>query len=95
MPLLQKQLKKLRKLAHHQKVIVIVGQHGLTDSVMFEIDNALEIHELLKVRINAGDKTERNQVIDNISQQTQSEIVQRIGHIAVFYRQGEDNQFST
>ncbi|VAW99476.1 hypothetical protein MNBD_GAMMA21-1941 [hydrothermal vent metagenome] len=95
MPLLQKQLKNLRKLAHHQKVIVIVGQHGLTDSVMFEIDNALEIHELLKVRISAGDKTDRNQVIDNIAQQTQSEIVQRIGHIAVFYRQGENNKFST
>ena len=95
MPLLQKQLKNLRKLAHHQKVIVIVGQHGLTDSVMFEIDNALEIHELLKVRISAGDKTDRNQVIDNIAQQTQSEIVQRIGHIAVFYRQGENNKVST
>ncbi len=94
MPLSQKQIKKLRQLAHHKKVIVIVGQHGLTDPVMFEIDNALEIHELLKVRINASDKTERNQLIDRIAQQTQSEIVQRIGHIAVFYRQGDDNQLS-
>jgi len=94
MPLLQKQIKQLRKLAHHLKVIVTVGQHGLTDSVMFEIDNALEIHELLKVRISAGDKTERNQVIDNIAQQTQSEVVQRIGHISVFFRQGDDNKFS-
>ena len=94
MSLSQKQIKKLRKLAHHLKVIVIVGQHGLTDPVMFEIDNALEIHELLKIRINASDKTERNQLIDRIAQQTQSEIVQRIGHIAVFYRQGDDNQLS-
>ena len=94
MPLSQKQVKKLRKLAHHKKVVVIVGQHGLTDAVMFEIDNALEIHELLKVRINASDKSERNQIIEQIAQQTQSEVVQRIGHIAVFYRQGEDNQFS-
>jgi len=94
MPLSQKQIKTLRKLAHHQKVIVIVGQHGLTDPVMFEIDNALEIHELLKVRINASDKLERNKLIDKIAQQTQSEIVQRIGHIAVFYRQGDENKLS-
>ena len=94
MPLSQKQLKALRKLAHHQKVIVTVGQHGLTDAVMFELDKALEIHELLKVRISAGDKTEREPIIDKIAQQTQSEIVQCIGHVAVFYRQGENNKFS-
>ena len=68
MTLPQKQLKQLRKLAHHRKVVVIVGQHGLTDNVMQEVDNALEIHELVKVRINAGDRTERNNIIDMIAQ---------------------------
>jgi len=90
MSITQKQLKQLRKLAHHLKVIVIIGQHGLTDNVMHEIDNALEIHELLKIRINAGDKAERNKIIDQIAQQTQSDVIQRIGHIGVFYRPAED-----
>jgi RNA-binding protein len=90
MSLSQKKIKQLRKLAHHRKVIVIIGQHGLTDNVMHEIDSALDIHELLKVRINASDKTERNQMIDQVAQQTGSDVIQRIGHIAVFYRPGEE-----
>ena len=90
MNLSQKQIKELRKLAHHRKVIVIVGQHGLTDNVMNEIDQALEIHELLKVRINASDKEERNLIIDQIAQQTGSEIIQRIGHVAVFFRRSDE-----
>ena len=94
MTLSQKQIKQLRKLAHHLKVIVIIGQHGLTDNVMHEIDNALEVHELLKVRINAGDKSERNQIIDQIAQQTGSDVIQRIGHIAVFFRAGDDAKIS-
>jgi RNA-binding protein len=90
MSLSQKQVKQLRKLVHHRKVIVIIGQHGLTDNVMHEIDNALEIHELIKVRINAGDKQERNRVIDQIAQQTGSDVIQRIGHTAAFYRASDN-----
>ncbi len=94
MSLSQKQVKELRKLAHHLKVVVIIGQHGLTDNVMHEIDNALEIHELLKIRVNAGDKDERNQIIDQIAQQTGSDVIQRIGHVAVFYRPSEEKKTS-
>ena len=90
MAITQKQLKQLRQLAHHKKVVVIIGQHGLTDAVMLEIDQALETHELIKVRVNAGDREERNTMIDRIAQQTQSDVIQRIGHIAVFYRPSLD-----
>ena len=85
----EKHRKQLRKLAHHRKVIVIVGQHGLTDNVMAEIDQALAVHELVKVRINAGEREERSAMIDRVAQQTQSDVVQRIGHIAVFFRRAE------
>ena len=86
MSLSQKQVKELRKLVHHRKVIVIIGQHGLTDSVMHELEQALDVHELIKVRVNAADRDQRNQIIETIAQQTGSEIIQRIGHIAAFYR---------
>ena len=89
MAITQKQLKQLRKLAHHSKVVVIIGQHGLTDGVMEEINNALDIHELIKVRVNAGDREERNRMIDTIAMQTHSEVIQRIGHVAAFYRRAE------
>lgn len=90
MPMLsEKHRKQLRKLAHHRKVIVIIGQHGLTENVVLEIDQALTAHELVKVRINTGEREERAALIDRIAAQTHSDIVQRIGHIAVFFRRAE------
>lgn len=90
MALTQKQLKQYRQQAHHKKVVVIIGQHGLSDNVVLEIDQALETHELIKVRVNASDRDERNTLIDQIAQRTQSQVIQRIGHIAVFYRQAQN-----
>ena len=86
MALTDKQRKHLRALAHHRKVIVIVGQNGLSENVIAEIDNALAHHELVKVRVNAGDRDTRRAMVDEIAAQTQSDVVQTIGHVGVFYR---------
>ena len=89
MPLSETQRRHLKKLAHHLKPVVIVGNAGLTENVLAEIDNALAHHELIKVRINAADKNERKSLIDKISEQTDSGWVTSIGHIAAFYRPAE------
>lgn len=89
MPLSETQRRHLKKLAHHLKPVVIVGNAGLTENVLAEIDNALTHHELIKVRINAADKTERQSLIDKISELTDSGWVTSIGHIAAFYRAAE------
>ena len=89
MPLSETQRRHLRKLAHHLKPVVIVGNAGLKDNVLAEIDNALAHHELIKVKIHAADKTERQAIIDKISEQTDAGWVLSIGHIAAFYRPAE------
>lgn len=86
MPLSAQQIRKLRGFAHSLKVILTVGSNGLTDNVVNEIDNTLEQHELLKVRVNAGDRDERDAMIQQILEKTGSELVQRIGHVAVLFR---------
>jgi len=86
MPLSSQQVRKLRGFAHALKVIVIVGNNGLTESVLNEIDNALEQHELLKIRVNAGDRDERDAMIATICEKTGAELIQRIGHVAALYR---------
>lgn len=90
MSLTSSQKKFLRQRAHHLKPVVIIGQHGLGENVLGEIDNALAHHELIKVRVNAADREERQQLIDAIIQQSQAEQVQLIGHVAVFYRPAEE-----
>lgn len=89
MPLSDSQRRHLRKLAHDLKPLVIVGQAGLTENVINEIDTTLAHHELIKVRINAGDKAARQAIIDQIVAQTGSEWVLSIGHICAIYRPAE------
>ena len=86
MPISEKQRRRLKALAHHLKPVLIVGQNGLTDGVLNEFDITLETHELVKVRINAGDREERRAIADSLCKKGSAELVQSIGHVAVFYR---------
>ncbi|MBE9526564.1 MAG: ribosome assembly RNA-binding protein YhbY [Proteobacteria bacterium] len=89
MSLNNKQNRFLRAQAHSLKPVVLIGGAGLTDNVINEINHALEDHELIKVRVNADDRDDKKLMIEKISRQTESEMVQTIGHIGIFYRQNE------
>jgi len=89
MSLSKVQRSHLRKLAHPLKPVVIIGQAGLTENVIAEINVALDHHELIKVRLNAADKTARQEMIGRIIEQTSAEPVQAIGHICALYRRAE------
>ncbi|MGD8742198.1 MAG: ribosome assembly RNA-binding protein YhbY [Granulosicoccaceae bacterium] len=89
--LTDKQIRNLRAQAHHLKPVVIVGANGLTDNVLNEIDQALTRHELLKVRINVGDRDTRDAVLEQILEQCRAERIQRVGNIAAVYRRNHDN----
>ena len=88
MPLSEKQRRHLRKLAHNLKPLVIVGQAGLTENVITEIDSTLAHHELIKVRLT-GDKETKQAMIDEILQHTGADWVLSIGHICAIYRPAE------
>ena len=89
MSLTEKQKRYLRGLTHQRKPVVIIGGAGLTENVMVEIENAIAHHELLKVRINADDRASRRAMIEQICAQTNSILIQAIGHTASFYRPAE------
>jgi RNA-binding protein len=89
MTLSEKQKKHLRRLAHPMNPIVMLGNAGLTDAVVAELDRALTDHELVKVSARVGDRDARNQALDVLASRTTSELVQRIGHVGVFYRRSE------
>ncbi len=81
----------LRGVAHHLKPNILVGQQGLTDSFIQAVNEALDIHELIKIKFNSF-KTERKTLAKEIEQRTQSEMVGLIGNIAIFYRQQPDKE---
>jgi RNA-binding protein len=86
MPLTAAQNRALKKLAHDLKPVVIIGQHGLSESVLNEIDITLNTHELIKVKLTGADKEERKALSADIVEQLSAELVQIIGRVAVFYR---------
>ncbi len=77
--------KKLRAEAHTLKPVVMIGQSGLTSGVLAELDQALNTHELLKVRIRA-ERDERKLITEKICADSGAELIQSIGQIAVIYR---------
>jgi RNA-binding protein len=89
-PITTKERRWLKQQAHHLKPVVMLGQHGLTEAVMREIELALDHHELIKTKIAAGDREEREQIIAAITQETHAELVQRVGNTASFYRHNPD-----
>jgi RNA-binding protein len=86
----QKQRQWLKQQAHHLKPVVMLGQHGFTEAVLREIQIALAHHELIKIKISAGDREERDRLITAIAEQAQAELVQRVGNMASFYRCNPD-----
>ena len=95
MPLNAAQVRHLRALAHHHKPVVLLGQHGLTEAVMAEIELALEHHELIKVRVPGMDREDKRDVIEVICERTGADLVQAIGHMAVLFRKrAKDSQIS-
>jgi len=81
--------KFLRAKAHSLKPVVITGQHGITPAVLSEINLALDHHELIKVRVNADQREERQAMIAQICTETAAELIQAIGHIITIYRKAK------
>jgi RNA-binding protein len=86
MALTEKQKKHLRRLAHPMNPIVMLGNAGLTDAVVAELDRALADHELVKVSARVGERDARNEALATLASRTMSELVQRVGHVGVFFR---------
>jgi RNA-binding protein len=84
------QKRYLRGLAHDLKPIILVGAKGPTDSLLLELDTALERHELLKVKISAEDRDSRDAWIVQLVEKSQSELVGRIGNVAILFRRSKD-----
>lgn len=80
------QLKFLRGKAHSLKPVVMVGANGVTDNVLEEINNALNHHELIKIKVRAEEREEKQAMVEHICQQTKAEKVQLMGHNLSLYR---------
>ncbi len=93
MPLTGKQRRALRAKGHHLEPVVIVGQSGVTEGVISALTQALNDHELIKVKINEGPET-RHEAAERMAQEAGAELVQLLGRTALlFKKREEDSEF--
>jgi RNA-binding protein len=86
-PLSSKKRSELRAAAHKLSPVVIIGDKGLTDEVMAEIERSLAAHELIKVRAATAERDARAAWIETICDRLGAHAVQQIGKVFVIYRE--------
>lgn len=86
------QTRFLRGQAHGLKAMLQVGGKGVTDALIAEVDQALEHHELIKVKVAAEDREARGALVHAIAAGTGAALVQQIGHTAVLYRASREKR---
>lgn len=72
--------------AHRLEPVVAIGVGGLTDSVRKEADAALAAHGLIKLRVHAGDRAEREALLEQLADALNAAPVQHIGRLLVLWR---------
>jgi RNA-binding protein len=85
-PLTDGQKQYLRALLQQRNALVLMGAKGLTDALVNELNQALDVHELVKVKLSFEDKAERAGVAATLAARTASELVQQIGNTAGLFR---------
>ena len=86
------QTRFLRGQAHDLKALLQIGGKGITPAFLAELDEVLERHELVKVKVGAEDREARDAMIAELVAATGSALVQRIGHVAVLYRPSREQR---
>jgi RNA-binding protein len=89
MKLNPKQISHLRGLAHNLSPVVMIGNQGLTDNIIKEIDVNLHAHELIKIKVAGDDREARKTIYESICAATHAIGIHHIGKQLVIYRASE------
>jgi RNA-binding protein len=80
----------LKAQAHHLKPVILLGSKGLTTAVIDETNIALLTHELIKVKLNATEKEDKQATAAELCRALDATLIQLIGRTAILYRKNEE-----
>lgn|SRR5690606_31616331 len=89
MKLNPKQISHLRGLAHRLSPVVMIGNQGLTENIIKEIEVSLNAHELIKIKVAGDDREARKTIYQSICEATNAVAVHHIGKQLVIYRNSD------
>jgi RNA-binding protein len=89
MNLNSKQVRFLRSASHDLHPVVMIGNNGLSEKVLREIDLSLKAHELIKIKVMSDERELRLQMLEEVCEKLGAAPVQQIGKQLVVYRRAE------
>lgn len=84
-----KQVRFLRSASHDLHPVVMIGNNGLSESVLKEIDQSLKAHELIKIKVQGDERELRLAMLEEICEKLGAAPVQHIGKQLVIYRRAQ------
>jgi RNA-binding protein len=91
MELTERQRKYLRGLGHALNPVLLVGQHGMSPTVIAEAKRALHDHELIKVKFRGAEREARDAGLAALATATESTLLQKVGHTALYYKRRNES----
>jgi RNA-binding protein len=79
------QKRELKARAQRLEPAVRLGHGGVSEAFLKGLDEALTLHELVKVKFTDF-KEEKKTLAPEIAEKTGSELVMRVGNVAVYFR---------
>lgn len=79
------QIRDLKARAQLMKPMLKVGHDGLSAAFIAALDDMLKHHELVKVKF-ADFKEQKKELAPQLAEKTSSELIMRVGNVAVLYR---------
>lgn len=86
-----KQRAYLRSLANTLEPIFQIGKLGLSDNLIKQLSDALEARELIKISVLETAPDDVKNLAIEISEKTNSTLVQTIGNKITLFRQKKEN----
>jgi RNA-binding protein len=77
---------ELRAEAHHLRATVHVGHHGITETLLQSLDDALQAKELVKIQVERNAPIGVKETASELAAQMGAEVIQVIGRKTTLYR---------
>ncbi len=81
----------LKGLANHLKPQINLGKGEIDEGVISSINNSLDAHELIKIKVLQNSNELCNDLANQITKATKSDLVAIIGRVIILYRVNEKN----
>jgi RNA-binding protein len=80
----------LRAAAHPLRPVVLIGDRGLSEAVLKEIDLNLDAHHLIKVRVSGEDRDARHAMLEVICDALSCAAIHHLGKTLIIYRPDQE-----